>query len=83
MAQDDKHEHTIHYKVDGENETTTEKVLTPIQIMTNAGMDPSANYLEQLEGHDVISYKDNPGQEIQMRDGMRFLTKPIGPMPVS
>lgn len=79
-----EHEQWIHYKVDGEPESTIEKILTPIEIMKNAGFDPKSHYLEQLEGHhDVISYKDDPGTKIEMENGMRFLTKPIGPMPVS
>jgi hypothetical protein len=86
MAEDTKteHEHLIHYKVDDEPQTTSEKVLTPAQIMTSAGIDPQTNYLERVvEGNDLISYKDNPNQPIEMKNGMRFLTKPTGPMPVS
>lgn len=78
------HKHLIHYIVDDEPESTSEKVLTPVQIMTNAGIDPQTNYLEQIiPGHDFISYKDNPNASIEMKNGMRFITKPIGPMPVS
>jgi hypothetical protein len=81
---DDKHEHLIHYKVDDEPETTDQEVLTPTKIMGNAGIDPATNYLTQLvPGHDPISYKDKPEESIQMKNGMRFITKPIGPMPVS
>lgn len=77
------HEHLIHYKVDDEPESTDQKFLTPVQIMKGAGIDPQTNYLEQVTGHDFISYKDNPNTEIEMKNGMRFITKPIGPMPVS
>ncbi|HKS06044.1 MAG TPA: hypothetical protein VJR92_06995 [Gemmatimonadaceae bacterium] len=78
------HGHRIDYVVDDEPESTTEKTLTPVQIMSNAGIDPNANYLEQLvHGHDNVSYKDKPNEEIKMKHGMRFITKPIGPMPVS
>lgn len=77
------HEHLIHYTVDDEPESTAEKVLTPVEIMNNAGIDPQTNYLEQVVGHDFISYKDRPNEKIEMKDGMRFITKPIGPMPVS
>ncbi len=86
MVHDDKtheHEHWIHYQVDGEPESTLAKVLTPIAIMRDAGIDPETNYLEQIKGHEVISYKDDPRKEIEMENGMRFITKPIGPMPVS
>ena len=73
----------VHYKVDDEPESTAEAVLTPVQIMTNAGIDPQTNYLEQIIGHEFISYKDKPDEKIEMKNGMRFITKPIGPMPVS
>lgn len=78
-----EHEHTIHYTVDDEPESTTETVLTPVQIMSSAGIDPQTNYLEQIHGHEFISYKDNPTTQIEMKNGMHFITKPTGPMPVS
>jgi len=78
-----EHEHFIHYQLDDEPESTIAKVLTPTQILSDAGFDPKTNYLEQLIGHNIESYRDNADAEIEMKDGMRFLTKPIGPMPVS
>ena len=79
----DEHKDLIHYKVDDEPQTTNQKTLTPAQIMSSAGIDPKTNYLEQIIGHDFISYKDNPDQSIEMKNGMRFIAKQIGPMPVS
>ena len=74
----------IHYKVDDEPEDTDQSSLTAKQIMSNAGVDPEANYLEQLvPGADSISYKDDPSKSIALKNGMHFITKPIGPMPVS
>lgn len=35
-----EHEHWIHYALDDEPESTVAKVLTPVQIMTDAGLDP-------------------------------------------
>jgi hypothetical protein len=79
-----EHEHWIHYRIDDEPESTIKQVLTPVQILTDAGFDPQTNYLEQIiQGRDFISYKDDPNAKIEMKDGMRFLTKPTGPMPVS
>lgn len=78
-----EHEHFIHYELDGEPESTIAKVLTPTQILSDAGFDPKTNYLEQVTDHKLISYKDDPNVEIEMKNGLRFLTKPIGPMPVS
>jgi hypothetical protein len=78
-----EHEHFIHYKLDDEPESTIAKILTPTQIMTDAGFDAKTNYLEQVIGHELKSYKDDPNVPIEMKDGMRFITKPVGPMPVS
>ena len=84
MAHDEQHGHLIHYKVDDEPESTSEKFLTPAQIMSTAGIDAQTNYLEQIvPGHDPISYKDQPNTSIEMRNGMHFISKPTGPMPVS
>ena len=84
MPHDEQHGHLIHYKVDDEPESTSETVLTPTQIMSSAGIDPQSNYLEQIvPGHDPIPYKDQPNTIIQMRNGMHFISKPIGTMPVS
>jgi len=84
MAHDGQHGHLIHYKVDDEPESTSEKFLTPTQIMSSAGIDPQTNYLEQIvPGHDPISYKDQANASIEMRNGMHFITKPTGAMPVS
>ena len=79
----DKKDHTIHYKVNDEQQTTTEEILTPVQIMTSAGVDPQTSHLEQLHGHEKISYKDNPNEQIEMKNGMRFITVFDGPTPVS
>jgi hypothetical protein len=79
-----EHEHWIHYTIDDEPESTLKTVLTPSEIMNDAGIDPKTNYLEQLvHGRPSISYKDKPDEPIEMKNGMRFITKPIGPMPVS
>ena len=82
MAQKE-HERFIHYKLDDEPESTIAKFLTPTQILSDAGFDPRTNYLEQIVGRGLESYKDKPNVEIEMKDGLRFLTRPIGPMPVS
>lgn len=85
MAADtEKHPQLIHYKVDDEPESTPETHLTPTQIMIKAEIDPKTNYLEQrVPGQGPISYKDTPDAIIEMKNGMHFITKPIGPMPVS
>ena len=46
------HEHWIHYTIDDEPESTLKSVLTPIEILNDAGIDQKHNYLEQLvHGH--------------------------------
>ena len=79
----EKQEKVINYKVDDEPETTTEKVLTPKQIMSGAGVDPEQHYLVLLTGNAEHSFKDEVEKEVHMHEGMIFVTKPTGSMPVS
>jgi hypothetical protein len=77
-------EHPVfNYTVDGETQTTTEHVMTPINIMSKAGVDPNTHYLVQMIGTNKKSYKDNPNEEIHMHNHMTFFTNDIGPTPVS
>jgi hypothetical protein len=75
--------HEIDYTVDDEPQSTTSKILTPKQILVNAGIDPANHYLVQLQGQHKISYKDNPDEEIKMHEHMRFISISTGPTPVS
>lgn len=83
MNNSKEHDHTITYEVNGESESTTEKVLTPVQIIKNAGLDPESNYLIEIKGNQQISYKDNPNEEIKMHNNMKFITNYTGPTPVA
>jgi len=75
--------HEIDYTVDDEPQSTTSKVLTPRQILTDAGIDPASHYLVQLQGQHQISYKDTPDVEIKMHEHMKFISISTGPTPVS
>ena len=83
MANDKAKNDLIHYKVDDEPETTDQTELTPVQIMAGAGLDPLTHYLVLIHGNDETSYKDDPEKKITMKNGMKFITRPTGPMPVS
>lgn len=77
-------EHPVfHYEVDGEAQTTAEHILTPVQIMQNAGVDPKTHYLVQMIGKERKSYKDNPTEPIHMHNKMEFFTNALEPTPVS
>jgi hypothetical protein len=75
--------HEIDYIVDDEPQSTTSKVLTPRQILTDAGIDPASHYLVQLQGQHQISYKDTPDVEIKLHEHMKFISISTGPTPVS
>lgn len=77
------HPHSINYTVNDEPESTTEKELTPVQIMTNAEIDPGTNYLIEIKGEQQISFKDNPNDPIHMHNNMKFIANFTGPTPVS
>ncbi len=80
MSNDKK---VIDYTVNDEPQSTTQKELTPVQIMENAGIDPARNYLIQIEGNHQESYKETPDKTIHMHEKMKFITNFIGPKPVS
>jgi len=73
----------IHYTVNGEPQWTTEKELTPVQIMKDAGIDPDQNYLVEIRHHGQESFKDTPQKPIHMHNGLKFITHFMGPKPVS
>lgn len=75
--------HVIHYTVSDEPQTTTERTLTPTQIMTNAGINPDDNYLVEILGRERKSYKDTPNNPIHMHEGQKFVVVFVGPVPVS
>jgi hypothetical protein len=78
--------HTIRFTLDDEPQTTTERVLTPTQILLNAkphAIDPATHYLIQLEGDKQISYQDKPDYPIHMHEHMKFISESTGPTPVS
>jgi hypothetical protein len=74
---------SITYTVDGEPQTTNERELTPVQILSNAGIDAATHYLVQIEGQHKISYQNNPQTEIHMHEHMKFISVSTGPTPVS
>lgn len=83
MEQETPHTHEIHYSVNDEPQTTTSTELPPVQIMSNAGIDPNNNYLVQIEGNHRTSYKDDPNTPIHMHNEMNFITNFMGPKQVS
>jgi hypothetical protein len=78
-----EHTHQIDYTVNGEPQSTTDRAMTPIDIMRKAGVDPDTNYLIQLIGANQESYKDTPTKEIHMHEHMKFITNFTGPTPVA
>ena len=62
------------YKVDGESQETTKKVLTPTEILQNAGIDVKTHYLVEIKGNHQDSYKDEPDKILHMHTKMEFLS---------
>lgn len=75
--------HPVTFSVDGEAVTSEKRVLTPVQIMDLAGVDPSNHYLVRVEGRHQDSYQDRPNEELTVHDGETFVTVSTGPTPVS
>ena len=83
QPQGDHQPHAIHYTVGDEPQTTEERELTPVQIMTKAGINPDENYLVEIRGRERFSYKDKPNDPIHMHEGQQFVVVFVGPVPVS
>lgn len=77
------HPHVIHYTLDGEPQETTERVLTPQQIMSSAGVNPDEHYLVEVQGRHQVSYKDRAGEPIHLHEHQVFVTVFTGSVPVS
>ena len=75
--------HVIKFTVDGEPVQTTERELTPVEIMQLAGVDPATHYLKEIRGKRQISYKDKPNDPIKVHNKQRFVTNSLEPTPVS
>jgi hypothetical protein len=74
---------TITYIIDDEPQTTSSRVLTPAQILSNAGIDPDSHYLVELRGNHRESYEGRPDAEIHMHPHMNFISVSTEPTPVS
>lgn len=76
--------HEIHFTVDGEPYETTQRELTPNEIVRRfAQKDPATHYLVQIEGHHRESFEGKGDIPIKMHNGMKFQVISVGPTPVS
>jgi len=75
--------HVIHFSVDGEELETSDRELTPRQILAIAEIDPATHYLVQIQGRHQIPYQDKPDEPIHMHEGLKFISVSTGPTPVS
>jgi hypothetical protein len=76
-------DHRITFTVDGEEHVTSEKELTPNQIMAIAGIDAGSHYLVEIRGRHRESFEDRGDELIRLKDGMKFISVATGPTPVS
>ncbi len=75
--------HPITFFVDGDPKTTTEKTLTPNQIMAIAGIDTASHYLKWITGDATHSYEGKGDEVIHVHEGQKFISIHNGPMTVS
>jgi hypothetical protein len=80
------HDHPAHpttVTVDDEPVTTEQPDVTPNNIMTAAGVDPTTHYLVQVEGRHQTSYQGKGDVPIHVHEHEVFITVNTGPTPVS
>lgn len=73
----------ITFTVDQEPITTTEHELTPTHILELAEIDPKSHYLEQLKGHEHVSYQGKGDIAIPVHEHDVFVSIYTGPTRVS
>lgn len=73
----------LKFEVDDERYSTTEIELTPVQILSIAGLKSEEYYLKQIIGHQEISFKDKETELINMAHNPRFFSCKKGPATVS
>jgi hypothetical protein len=76
--------HTIEFEVDDEPVETTEKELTPREILQLAKLDPAQHYLVLVKGGKPdTSYETTPDTKIHLHPGIQFASVFTGPTHVS
>jgi hypothetical protein len=76
--------HVIEFTVDGEPIETTERELTPREILTLAELDPAQHYLVLVKGGKPDkSYEATPDEKIHLHPGIEFASVFTGPTHVS
>ena len=73
----------ISIEVDDEKYPITEVLMTPVEVMVLAGLDPQKHYLKQIVGHNDITYKNDPDHIIGIVDCMKFSSCKIANTTVS
>ncbi|PSR35708.1 MAG: hypothetical protein C7B44_12815 [Sulfobacillus thermosulfidooxidans] len=71
------------YYVDDEEQLTDKHEMTPTKILIQAQLSPEQYYLEQIDGAEPISYKDDPNWVIHMHQDMHFVSVYTGPTTLS
>lgn len=79
------HDHVIHFELDAEKLTTTQRVHTPDEILRDFGhKDPAGYYLVEVkEDGERRSFQGKGEDKIEIHDGENFITVKVGPTPVS
>ena len=76
--------HEIDFTVDGEDYKTTEREMTPNQIIREYGkMDPATHYLVKIHGARKESYQGKGDEKIKVHEHDAFQIVSTGPTPVS
>jgi hypothetical protein len=66
--------HTIHYTIDGKQQTADVTERTATEILELAGENPAERFLIEIKGERRESYHDQPHTPIHLHDGQKFET---------
>jgi hypothetical protein len=81
---DEKRPHPVEIVIDNAEIVAPAKVENERELLSLVGKTLTEAYLVLVKGkRDRESFKDRPDEPITLHKGMRFVTVPIGPTPVS
>jgi hypothetical protein len=73
----------VEVKIDGEDTLLPNSEITPNQILSLVGLDPSSHYLVEVQGRHQNSYQGAGDEIIRVHNNQVFISLSTGPTPTS
>lgn len=80
QAQSKKH---VEIKIDGEEVRLPSREISPNEILSIVGLDPTSHYLVEVQGRHQNSYQGRGDEIIRVHNNQVFISLSTGPTPTS